>query len=279
LVFANSVLGARTNRYGDFIDICAAITGRVPESGLHLDEHRLARVVFRLADLPDRLASAEVLYPVLGHLVGRAAGSRVPAIVGLAPDATEDCLKALGAAAASSGGVAMFHAVGRTPEAPTLDAALGGREAETIDVDLSDLRTARDELTTTTQGRLSAVSVGTPHFSAAEFRALAAMIEGRIVAPGIEFYVNTSRQVLAEAAAEGTLHPLRAAGVEVVTDTCTYITPILRGQSGVVMTNSGKWAWYAPGNLGVAVAFGSLEDCVASATAGRIVRDEGLWGD
>ena len=279
IVFANSVLGARTNRYGDFIDICAALTGRVPESGLHLDEHRRARVVFRLVAIPESLATAEVLYPVLGHLIGRAAGTRVPAIVGLAPDAPEDGLKALGAAAASSGGVAMFHAVGRTPEAPTLQAALGGRAAErTIDVDLGVLRAARDELTTDADGPLSAVSVGPPHFSVAEFRTLAALIEGHTVAPGIEFYVNTSREVLAEAAAEGTVHPLRAAGIEVVTDTCTYITPILRHTTGVVMTNSGKWAWYAPSNLGVAVAFGSLEDCVLSATTGRITRDEAVWG-
>jgi len=235
--------------------------------------------VVRLIGLPDRLAASEVLYPVLGHLIGRQTGTRVPAIIGLPSGVSEDSLKALGAAAASSGGVGMFHAVGTTPEAPTLEVALGGADPDmVIDVDVAALRVARDELTTDAAGTLTAVSVGTPHFSQDEFRALARLVAGGVVASGIEFYVNTSREVLAAAAAEGTVHPLRSAGIEIVTDTCTYITPILRARGGVVMTNSGKWAWYAPANIGVQVAFGSLEDCVASAMTGRITRDEAVWG-
>ena len=119
IVFANSVLGARTNRYGDFIDICAAITGRVPDSGLHTDEGRRATLLLRLEGLSDELLDAEVLYPVLGHLLGRLAGSQVAAIEWLPSDTSEDRLKAVGAAAASSGSVALFHAIGVTPEAPT----------------------------------------------------------------------------------------------------------------------------------------------------------------
>ena len=206
IVFANSVLGARTDRYGDFIDICAALTGRVPEAGLHLEERRRARAVFELVGIPDRLLHSEVLYPVLGHLVGRRTGTLVPAIVGLPSDASADSLKALGAAASSSGGVALFHAVGRTPEAPTLAEALGGQPAEwTVEIDPAALREARDRLSTIGDGPLTAVSVGTPHFSLDEFRTLAPLVEGRAVAPGIDFYVNTSRQVLAEAAAGGSL--------------------------------------------------------------------------
>ncbi|MDP2623958.1 MAG: aconitase X [Actinomycetota bacterium] len=183
---------------------------------------------------------------------------------------------ALGAAAASSGGVAMFHAVGRTPEAPTLDHALRGEPAALeVAVDLPMLRKARDELSTAADGPLTAVSVGTPHFSISEFEELARLIAGRRSA--IDFFVNTSRDVLARAAAAGLVEPLREAGVEIVTDTCTYITPILRHPGGVAMTNSGKWAYYAPGNLGVTVAFGSLADCVASAVAGRVTRDETVW--
>ncbi len=129
IVFANSVLGARTNRYGDFIDVCAAITGRVPEAGLHLDEHRRGRIVFRLSDdIPARLLHDEVTPTCVGHIVGKESGTEVPVIVGLPPDTGEDRAKALGAAAASSGAVAMFHAVGITPEAPTLQDALGGNE-------------------------------------------------------------------------------------------------------------------------------------------------------
>jgi predicted aconitase len=278
IVFANSVLGARTDRYGDFIDICAALTGRVPDAGLHLDENRIASAVFRLEGLPADLLESDVLFPIVGHLVGRRTGNHVPAITGLPPTASEDDLKALGAAAASSGGVALFHAVGITPEAPTLVAATNSTAPSfdtTIGVD--DLRNARDELTTSTDGSLGAVSIGTPHFSIDEFARLAGLVQGQTVHPDVEFYVNTGRQQLAEAATAGYLDPIRRAGIEVVTDTCAYITPIMRQRAGVLMTNSGKVAYYAPGNLGLDVVFGSLADCVASAAAGSVVRDESLW--
>lgn len=278
IVFANSVLGARTERYGDFIDICAALTGRVPDAGLHRDEHRRGEVVFRLAGIPDRLLEEETLYPVLGHLVGLRAGSRVPVLVGLPTETPEDRLKALGAAAASSGSVGLFHALGVTPEAATLREALGRRApvAEHA-VTPEDLRAARDDLTTATTGPLRAVSLGTPHFSVGEFARLVPLLDGRRVHEGVDLYVSTSRDVLEEVERRGWLRVLDEAGATVVTDTCTYVTPILPRTDGVVMTNSGKWAYYAPGNLGVDVAFGSLEECVRSALEGRVDRG-GSWG-
>ncbi|HEX6208758.1 MAG TPA: aconitase X catalytic domain-containing protein [Actinomycetota bacterium] len=277
IVFANSVLGARTDRYGDFLDICAAITGRVPEAGLHLDEHRRGEIMFRVEGIGSGLLGDPVLYPLVGHVVGRASGSRVPVLVGLPGDASEDDLKALGAAAASSGSVALFHAVGLTPEAPTLDEALGGRpplREETIGPER--LRAAREELTTSRGERLTGVSLGTPHFSVEEFRGLLEALEGGRIHPDVECYVSTGRDVLAEVESRGWLAPIEAAGVRIVTDTCTYVTPIMP-PGGVVMTNSGKWAYYAPGNLGIATVFGSLEECVRSALAGRVTVDEELW--
>ena len=275
IVFANSVLGARTNRYGDFIDLCAAVTGRVPDHGLHTDEGRRATVHFRLRGLSDRLLDQDLLFPVLGHLLGRRAATEVAAIDGLPPTTSEDRLKAIGAAAASSGAVALFHAIGVTPEAPTWD-AVAGLEAREEVVTLPDLRAARDELSHVPDGaEIGAVSVGTPHASEAELRRLAELVaEARLRVP---FYVNTSRAQLAaigEIAGE-----LADAGVTVVTDTCTYVTPVLRGVTAPVMTDSGKWAWYAPSNLGLEVALGSLQDCVRSAAAGVVIRDAGPWGD
>ena len=129
IVFANSVLGARTARYGDFIDICAAITGRVPNAGLHLTERRRGQVVFDLRGLPDRLLGQDLLYPLLGHLVGAGSGRLVPVVDGLPPGVDEDRLKAVGAAAASSGEVGLVHVVGSTPEAPSLAEALQHRAA------------------------------------------------------------------------------------------------------------------------------------------------------
>jgi predicted aconitase len=280
IVFANSVLGARTNRYGDFIDICAAITGRVPHAGLHREGNRRAEIVFRLSGISDRLLEEDVVYPVLGQLVGREAGSAVVAIQGLPPDTTEDQLKSLGAAAASSGSTALFHAVGITPEAPTLEAALGGRRASrTVQINPERLRAARDELSTTSREDLAAVSLGTPHFSLAEFEALMPLLDDIRVNPRVDLFISTGRDVLAEVERRGWLSLLQTAGARIVTDTCTYITPIMRVEDGPVMTNSAKCAWYAPMNVGAEVVFGSLEECVRSAASGRVWRDERLWAD
>ena len=278
IVFVNSVLGARTERYGDFIDICAAITGRVPEAGLHRTENRRARILFRLVGVSDRPAERELLFPVLGHIVGSRSGVRVPVIDGLPADTHEDELKALGATAASSGSVALFHAVGVTPEASTLDEALqGGSPEEVVDVTSEMLRSARGSLATATGDRLDAVSVGTPHFSEAEFERLLASIDGRTVR--VPFYVSTGRDVLKRVEGRGWRDALEASGVTLVTDTCTYVTPILERGTEVVMTNSGKWAYYAPGNIGVQVVLGSLEECVRSAVDEEVWRDPGVFAD
>ncbi|MBA3348993.1 MAG: aconitase X catalytic domain-containing protein [Actinobacteria bacterium] len=277
IVFANSVLGARTNRYGDFVDICAAITGRVPDSGLHRDVNRRAEVVFRLQDIPERLLDEDVFYPVLGHHLGRATGSAVPVIVGLPPGQSEDRLKALGTAAASSGSVAMFHAVGSTPEAATLDDALKGAEPRRVaDITPDDITRARDSLTSTAGDVIEGVSLGTPHLSLAGFARLIDLLDGAQVHPSVEFYVSTGRGTLGQVRANGWVDRLEDAGVEIVVDTCTYITPILR-RAQVVMTDSGKWAYYAPGNIGVEVVFGSTRECVLSAVEGRVIRDPELW--
>jgi predicted aconitase len=277
IVFCNSVLGARTDRYGDFIDICAALTGRVPLAGLHRDEARRARLVVTLEGISERLLASDSLYPVLGHLLGREAGSEVAAIVGLPADTSEDRMKALGAAAASSGSVAMVHAVGVTPEAPTLEAATGGEEVRELRVTTARLRAFRDELSTVAPERLGAVSVGTPHASLAELERLAGLLGTDEVA--VPLYVNVGREVLAAAEGRGLVPRLEALGVRVVSDTCTYISPVMDEVSGPVMTDSAKWAWYAPANLGVDVVIGGLEECVRSAVAGRVLLDETLWAD
>ena len=279
IAFCNSVLGARTNRYGDFIDVAAAIVGRVPYAGLHRTEERRARLVLRIgADVPRRLLDDDSFYPVLGLVVGRRAGSAVAAIDGLPPGVSEDRLKAVGAAAASSGAVAMFHVVGTTPEAATLDAALQGEPAyEVAEMILAELRAARAELTTAEGEALRAVSLGTPHASLSELMRIGEFFGGDRVAPGVECLISTGRDVLAAAEESGVAARLRTAGVELLVDTCSYIAPILRSGTGAVMTDSGKWAYYAPGNIGAEVVFGSTADCVRSAIAGRVMRDEELW--
>lgn len=278
IVFANSVLGARTERYGDFTDIAAALVGCVPDAGLHRDEGRRATVHIRVRGISKELAESDVMFATLGHIVGRRAGAEVAVIDGI-DRASEDQLKALGAAAASSGAVPMFHCVGITPEAPSLEAACGGHQPRTVvDIGKAELASAVRELTSAGDEVLAAVSVGTPHFSLSEFQELRRWLNGRAISERIEFFVSTGRSVLAEITSSGWLDELQQAGVRVVTDTCTYITPILSPRSGAVMTNSAKWAWYAPSNLGRRVVFGSLRECVESAVRSQVWRDASLWG-
>ncbi|HJR39688.1 MAG TPA: aconitase X, partial [Nocardioidaceae bacterium] len=167
--------------------------------------------------------------------------------------------------------------VGVTPEAPDLQSVADpGCPVRTIST--ADLRLARDRLSTATGDTLDAVSLGTPHFSVTEFAELARVIgAGPAFSDEVDVYVSTSRAVLAEATRLGHLAPVEAAGARIITDTCTYVTPVLAPGTKTVMTNSGKWAWYAPANLGVDTVLGSLAECVASARAGKVVRDDRLW--
>jgi predicted aconitase len=274
IVFANSVIGARTNRYGDFIDLCCAITGRAPAYGLHLEANRRGRILFRLEGFRDGQFELDQLYVAIGLIIGLKSGDRVPVIEGLPPPRDEDQLKALGAASASSGAVGLFHAVGITPEAPTLkDAFQGHAPDETIAVTPEQIRDTLAHLSTSPDGTpIMAVCFGTPHFSRAEWEHLVPLLRAAAPRAGIPIYVNTGRKTHDGLIRDGLLDGLDAYGLKVVTDTCTYLTAILERLDGTVMTNSGKWAHYAPSNIGVHVGFGSMEDCVASAAAGRIVR-------
>jgi predicted aconitase len=278
IVFANSVIGARTERYPDLLDICCAITGRVPAAGLHLTHNRAGDLLFRLVDVPPGIQQDDSFYPVFGHLVGKIAQDRIPVIAGLEAQPGEDQLKAFGAAAASSGTVALFHIIGVTPEAAILEAAFQGSSPQhTVDVALADLRAARDELSTAEGDRLDMVVLGSPHFSLAEFRQLAPLLEGRRSHPDVRFLVTSSRAMVHLAGQAGYLEPLEAFGCKVTVDTCILASPMLPPEIKTLMTNSAKYAYYAPGMLDTRVAFGSLADCVTSAVAGRVTRDESLW--
>ena len=278
VAFANSVLGARTNRYGDYLDACCAITGRVPAAGLHLDEPRLATVVVRLQALVTGLTERDDFYPVLGYLLGALVSDHVPVVAGLDHSPDQDQLKALAAAAASSGSIAMFHIVGVTPEAPTLADALGGREpACVLDVGMDDLRLARSRLSTVSDGTVDVVAFGSPHCSLAECRRLAALMDGQRAAPGVDVFITTSRAVRDLLDRGGELAALERFGARVTADTCIVVAPLVNPDARVLMTNSAKYAHYGPGLLGVQSVFASTEDCVASAILGRAAVDNGPW--
>ena len=269
VVFCNSVLGARTNRYGDFLDIACAIAGRAPDYGLHRPENRTATVVFDLSDLPVSFLETDVAWPILGSLYGRELGSAIGVVAGVHANPGEDALKAFGAAAASTGAVGLFHVAGVTPEAPDVATALGRAEpARIIRVDRQMAANARARLSTAEKpDRVDAVAVGSPHLSAEELVRLERLVGGRRLA--VPIYACTGRHVLSSLAPERRT-ALEKAGVILVADTCVVVTPIMPALAGgVLMTNSGKFAHYAPGNTGYSVLYGSLGECVESAVAGR----------
>ncbi len=278
IVFANSVLGARTERYPDLLDICAAITGRVPAVGLHLAENRAGQIHFPLTGVPAHLQADDSFYPVLGHLIGKMARDQVPVISELEVQPTEDQLKALGAASASSGSVALFHIIGVTPEAPSLTAAFQGKPpAKTVPVTMDLLRRARRELTSAEGEKLDMIVLGSPHFSLSEFRQLAPMVAGKRAHPDISFLITSSRAMALLAERAGVLEPIRQFGARLTVDTCILASPMLPPEIRRLMTNSAKYAYYAPGLLDTEITFGSLQDCVDSAIAGQVIRDETRW--
>jgi predicted aconitase len=202
----------------------------------------------------------------------------VPVIEGLDVRPTEDQLKALAAAGATTGRVALFHIVGVTPEAPTLNAACQNREPKrTIDVDMATLRAVRRRFSTSDGDTLDLVALGSPHFSLDEFRRLAPLLAGRHRDARVRFLVTTSRIVRDLADAAGLLEPLRAFGGTLTVDTCMLATPMLPADIRTIMTNSAKFAYYTPGMLDRAVVFGGLDDCVRSAVAGRALVSAGPW--
>jgi predicted aconitase len=279
VVFCNSVLGARTNRYGDFLDIACAIAARAPDYGLHRPENRRATIVLDVSGLSHRLRNSDVFWPVMGTLYGLTVGNAIGVIDGLQGLASDDRLKALGAASASAGAVGLFHVAGVTPEAPDVATACGGAEAaaraERVVVTPDMIRTARDRLSTAAGDQVDAVAIGSPHLSVDEVRALARLLAGRKVT--VPFYACTGRHVIRAIDEDGTRAALEAQGITFVADTCVVVTPIIERTQGVLMTNSGKFAHYAPGNTGLAVLYGALEDCVESAVAGRLIREDAPW--
>lgn len=277
VTFYNSVIGARTNKYGDYLDVACALIGKAPFAGLHTDEGRRAQLHFDTSAIPENWKHQDIFYHLLGHHVGRVAGRRIPVISGLSADATEDNLKALSTAVAASGGVELWHGVGVTPEAPQLDAIFSA--GETLLPGIEDITRAQAQLSTGRDGPLDVVALGTPHFSTTEFADVIRLLDDRRINPSIKLIITTSRFVFGYCEIQGWVKELQHAGVEVICDICSYYAPGIISMKGRVMTNSAKWAYYAPGMLPVEVCFGSLRECIESAVRGEVWRDPDLWSD
>ncbi|KAA1188398.1 DUF521 domain-containing protein [Pseudohalioglobus sediminis] len=268
VVFANSVLGARSNKTVQYLDLCAALTGRIPESGLYLDSQREPTCHVDCSLLPSGSWDFPLTGELIGLWLGYHCGTEVPILSGCDRTPGEDLLRGLGAAAASSGAVSLFHFEGVTPEAhqyriqnlPGTQLTIG----------------ALTETAAPYRGipgqAVSAICLGTPHYSLTQLRNLAEHMIGTNIRPRIPIYVTTSRynrDALRNELLDG---ELAARGVQLLVDTCSYYGRAVPLPDGPVLTDSAKWAYYGAGNLGVTTLLGELEDCLATAASGRLTR-------
>ncbi|MBP7002685.1 aconitase family protein [Amaricoccus sp.] len=261
VIFANSVLGARTAKHPDFLDLCIALTGRAPLAGVYLDADRRARRIVDV-DLPSRIDDA--FWPLVGYLAGKAAPDRIPLLRGLAAAApSRDDLKALCAAFGTTSAAPMLHVAGVTPEAARV-----APDADHATITRADMA-AGWQLLNQGSDEIDLVAIGSPHASIGECRALAEALAGRSVR--VATIVTAGRQVIADLQAAGAYASLQRSGVEIIPDLCwcSITEPVFPGRTRTVMTNSGKYAHYGPGLSGRAVRFGSVAACVEAAVTGR----------
>jgi cis-L-3-hydroxyproline dehydratase len=272
VIFANSVLGARTAKHPDFLDLCIALTGRAPFSGVYLDSHRKARRIIDV-ELPE--GADDAFWPLLGYLAGRASPDRIPLLCGLAAAApSRDNLKALCAAFGTTSAAPMLHIEGVTPEAENATAEDGDRTR----ISRSDMAAVWTQLNDGPE-EVDLVALGSPHASLEECRAIAEAFGGRRRRDDVIVIVTAGRDIIRRAQRGGVLARLEKSGVQLLPDLCwcSISEPVFPPQARTVMTNSGKYSHYGPGLSGRAVRFGTLSDCVTAAITKKVPFRLPLW--
>jgi len=272
VIYANSVLGARTAKHPDYLDLFIAMTGRAPETGVYLDANRVAEVVIEV-DAPE--GADDALWPLLGWLAGRLAPDRVPVLRGLeALKPTPDDLRALCAAFGTTSASALLHVEGVTPEGDVPP----NPGAPVLRITRVDIAGAWAEFNQGPEA-VDLVAIGSPHASLSELRAFDAALAGRSCAPGVAAILTVGRDVLEQARTEGVLARLEEAGAQVIPDLCwcSITEPVFPPEARTLMTNSGKYAHYAPGLSAREVRFGSIAACAQAAVTGRAEPAPPAW--
>ena len=270
VMFANSVIGARTQKYPDFLDVFIALTGKAPASGSHLDAGRQPTVCIAVELLH---SLDESLWPLLGYTIGLHASNDIPFITGL--EHTQpglDDLKAFSAAFATTGSSSMFHLAGITPEAVGAKHYCDqtGMLNSAIKISRGELLTSYHELNSATSPVVDAVCLGNPHFSLSECEKLAALCKGRTKHADTKIMVTMGRAVYENATKAGLISSLEGFGVQFITDTCwcMIVDPLIPPEAKTLMTNSGKYAHYGPALVNRGIYFDTLAACVDAACNG-----------
>lgn len=260
IAFVNSVIGARTNREGGPTALAAAITGRVPAYGYHLDENRKGTHLFQV-DIP---LETDKDFAVLGYFAGTIVGPGVPVFEGVDRRPTLENLKALGAALASSGAVALYHIVGITPEATSKEAVVQ-RQLQPIVFGQAEYDEVCQKFAQT--GPIDFVVIGCPHVSIHEMEQVAEMVEGKKLKSAL--WICTSRMVKELGDKMGLTTIIENAGGEIVCDTCPVLCCTLERGYKTVATDSGKMAHYAPGLWNLQPVLLDKKECIKAALEGK----------
>ncbi|MDT8357478.1 MAG: aconitase X catalytic domain-containing protein [Methanomicrobiaceae archaeon] len=247
VIYANSVIGARTNREGGPGALAAAIIGKTPKYGLHLVEKRGPQITFHID--PDTFTSP-LHYGAIGNIAGRIAGNRIPIFTGIRP--ARDQLKALGAALAATGAVPLFHVEGITPETRIFH--YRPEELETIMIEQEEVEELFSTLT------VDAVAVGCPHCSPEELGRIAELLRGKVVKR--PFFIFAARCVIESE--PRMVAEIERSGARVYADTCMVVSPGME-RFRTIMVNSGKAFAYVPSMCGAQARLGTLEECVEEA--------------
>jgi predicted aconitase len=247
--YANSVIGARTNREGGPSALAAALIGKTPCYGFHLEQNRIPQVVVDVQIATRDWTVAD--YGALGYHAGKLVGNRIPYFTGIRPE--RDQLKALGAAMAATGAVALYHVEDVTPEAQIN--RFGTRSLEKIPVELKEITDIFREVP------VEAVALGCPHCSPEELGTLARLLAGKRVRKPL--YIFASQGVID--ANRNSVDVIEKSGAKVYADTCMVVSPVMEQYAGI-MVNSGKALAYVPDMCGAAARIGTTEECVKVAT-------------
>lgn len=266
VVYVNSVLGARTNVEGRESSGAAMLTGKIPYWGYHLPENRFGTELVQVT-VP---VESNRDWGLLGYWIGEQVQERVPVLdgIGTTPDLVR--LKHFGAAAASSGGVELYHIPGVTAEARTVEEALDGRRpATTLRYGEAERREAYERLNSTASDTgVDLVMIGCPHATLGQIRDVVRLLEGRRVHPDSALWVFTPRALRRVAQQNGYEQALADAGALLMSDTCPAIGQFLPPGTRAIATDSAKQAHYLPAIMNVQGWFGSLAECVDAAVTG-----------
>ncbi|MAY63136.1 MAG: hypothetical protein CML29_13070 [Rhizobiales bacterium] len=261
VVFANSILGARTAKHPDFLDLCIAVTGRAPCAGVYLDDHRRPAVILEI-DGPE--VPGDAFWPLVGYVAGARATDGIPLLRGLADAGPRpDDLKALCAAFGTMSAAPMLHVEGVTPEADLEPLP----DAPTIHISRAELRETWKRLNDGPE-EVDLIAIGSPHASLEELRILRDALGGGTIR--VPIIATAGRRIISEAGGDGILDDLRKSGVRVFPDICwcSIREPVFPRETSVVLTNSGKYAHYGPGLSGRQVRLAGMHDCIGAALTG-----------